>query len=378
MNVGTSAGAMRVREVSGVSRRSQRAALVALTFFLCVAALAPLVVGIAQAAGLLVLAPVVAILLALALRRLARDGRQRWATVATDGLVLDGVLRLPMARVLSADVEAPTEAGAAWREVLAARRSTLVLETETEADARELVRALGHTPDQRLGTFRFVAASQGTIAYAALVLAGVCMLPVLPFLLSVPSGALQVGGVAIGLAVMPLLQWYFGVSVDVGLDGVRFRYRRRRRTGPSDRVVPLAALAAVPTANGCVRIEEHGVPVEELSSARGHDAFLARLADARRLAECARAATPAIATLAEDGYRSPAYPKDVLLRIVEDPTQGGASRATAAAALRASLDDEDRARVRVAAETTASPELRAQLEEVAAGEPTDREVRGCP
>lgn len=358
MSEATSAESVRVREVSGTSRRSQRAELGALAFLLCVAAVAPLVVGLAKAAGLLVLAPFAAVLLALAVRRLARDGCARTASVTTDGLLLDGRLRLPRARVLSADEEAPHEPGAAWRVVVAARRSNLVLETESEAAARGLVRALGHTPDQRLGTFRFVAASQGQIARAVLAFVAASMLPVLPFLLSAPSGALQVGGVAIGLAVLPLIQRYFGVSVDVGLDGVRLRYRRRRRTGPGDRVVPLAALAAVRTARGSIRIEEHGVPVEALSSSRGHDAFLARLADARRLAEGARAATPAIAALPEEGYRSPAYPKDVLLRVVEDPRQSGASRATAAVALRASLDDEDRARIRVAAETTASAERR--------------------
>jgi hypothetical protein len=61
------------------------------------------------------------------------------------------------------------------------------------------------------------------------------------------------------------------------------------------------------------------------------------------------------------GFRAAALPADTLLRIAEDPRAGAGERAGAAASLVGHLDDAGAARVRVAAEVCASPELRRVL-----------------
>jgi hypothetical protein len=66
-------------------------------------------------------------------------------------------------------------------------------------------------------------------------------------------------------------------------------------------------------------------------------------------------------------YRSAAVPPSELWRIVLDPSSVAGVRAGAAVALRRSLDDEGRARMRVAADESASPKIRVMLEAVASG-----------
>lgn len=68
------------------------------------------------------------------------------------------------------------------------------------------------------------------------------------------------------------------------------------------------------------------------------------------------------------GPRAPAVPSDVLLRIVEDSRAAPLDRASAAVAAIASGDDDVKRRVRVAADTTASPKLRVALERIATGD----------
>jgi len=67
------------------------------------------------------------------------------------------------------------------------------------------------------------------------------------------------------------------------------------------------------------------------------------------------------------GYRAAVVRDEDLWRVVEDPAAPEDARAGAAVALRSGLDAEGKARVRVAAEATASPKLRVVLD-AAAGE----------
>jgi hypothetical protein len=60
-------------------------------------------------------------------------------------------------------------------------------------------------------------------------------------------------------------------------------------------------------------------------------------------------------------YRAPVLPPDQLWRIAEDPAAEPAKRAGAAFVLRRTLDDEGRARLRVAAEASAAPRVRVAL-----------------
>lgn len=262
------------------------------------------------------------------------------------------------------NVEAPNEVHAAWRVKLATWRANLLLDVASEAEARRLVRALGHTPDQRLATFRFFTGSEAKVRRVGVLFAAVSAGLILATAFWLPGWVSQIWGMCVGLTALPFISWYLSVTVEIGLDAVRLRYPRPRRAQRSDRVIPLAAVSAVCTGDR-LRIEEHGTLVEELFVRGGWDIFLSRLAEARRLAAAAHATTPTLATAPKEDYRSAAYPQDVLLRVVADPTQSAEARLTAARALHASLDHEERAQIRVAAQTTASPELRAQLEELA-------------
>lgn len=67
-------------------------------------------------------------------------------------------------------------------------------------------------------------------------------------------------------------------------------------------------------------------------------------------------------------FRTPAVPVEVLWRVVEDATAATTARAGAAFALRSSLDDEGKARLRIVADACAAPKLRVALDEIATGE----------
>ena len=65
---------------------------------------------------------------------------------------------------------------------------------------------------------------------------------------------------------------------------------------------------------------------------------------------------------------TPAVPVEVLWRVVEDPTAATTARAGAAFALRSTLDDDGKARLRIVADACAAPKLRVALDELATGE----------
>ena len=66
-------------------------------------------------------------------------------------------------------------------------------------------------------------------------------------------------------------------------------------------------------------------------------------------------------------YRETRLDEDRLWRMVDDPTASPATRAGAALALSAAIDDPSRARLRVAAEACVEPKLRIALLRVAEG-----------
>ena len=73
----------------------------------------------------------------------------------------------------------------------------------------------------------------------------------------------------------------------------------------------------------------------------------------------------ALLTTGEGGYRTPALEPETFWRVVEAPGADPAARAAAAVALVSVLDEEGRTRLRVAAEATALPGVRAVLEAAA-------------
>lgn len=67
-------------------------------------------------------------------------------------------------------------------------------------------------------------------------------------------------------------------------------------------------------------------------------------------------------THSDDAFRVGAQDRDGLLRTVEDPTADPTARVGAATVLRASLTDDERTRIRVAAEKSLAPKVRIALE----------------
>jgi hypothetical protein len=70
----------------------------------------------------------------------------------------------------------------------------------------------------------------------------------------------------------------------------------------------------------------------------------------------------AVGSGANADHRTAPIPREELFRIVEDPGAAPAERARAAVAIGGGLDDSGRSRLRIAAEATAAPEVRALLE----------------
>ncbi len=175
------------------------------------------------------------------------------------------------------------------------------------------------------------------------------------------------GGAGFALAAMFLIKRAFRVDVEVGLDGLRVRYGllAARATKSRDRFIPFASVRSLQFADEKIELEEEGRPPEQWHGWTEQEGFRARIDQARRLAEASKTdAVPMLATPSDGDYRSSAYPKELLLRVVEDPTKSTRVRVAAAVAIRADLDEEDRARVRDAAMATASRELRTELESI--------------
>src|SRR6185437_807324 len=98
---------------------------------------------------------------------------------------------------------------------------------------------------------------------------------------------------------------------------------------------------------------------------------------ARTLAESASAATLAQAARGDGNYRAQGVTRDQLWEIVETANADGVARARAARALSAARNEEDRARLRAAAERCAEPETRAILEHLAEAEAEAEEAAGA-
>lgn len=181
--------------------------------------------------------------------------------------------------------------------------------------------------------------------------------------------------------------FFFNLRVTIGADGVLVAWPLLRRR----RFIPHGAIEAVDAPDGetvVLRLQggktytiatrkSPGQPTSEQS------AFIERLTDAWE-AYRAGIAPDALGLLAragrgtldwvrglralgegQGGYRGIGLTPDHLWRIAEDASAPRESRVGAALALRSTLDDEGRRRLRVAAESSASPKVRVALEATA-------------
>jgi hypothetical protein len=303
----------------------------------------------------------------------------RHIQVAADGVRADGEL-LPR-KLIAEGYYQPRPTGATVRLFDRHKRIVFEARVDTEEQAQEILRALGLDASQKRTEFRVVspvAARQDlSLAAAGAILA----------ILAANIGWLHAGpGVFLtALALVSFLSLW-PTKVVVGVDGVLVSWLWRKQ------FIPMAEIVAV-SADGSNRIllERSGGRREIIAvgshKARGgvhterRDLVLARIREAwqshRSRKTGADVATivargertlddwkRALATLesGDAGYRQAALREEDLWRLVEDPRAGEDARAAAALLLRKGLDEPGRARVRVAAEATASPKLRIAFE----------------
>lgn len=214
------------------------------------------------------------------------------------------------------------------------------------------------------------------------------------FLGGSPSPQLQ-GLATLGLALIALPTWTFlsatrsAGTATVGLDGIELR------GGRDPRFVPLEDVVAVHDAPRGVELEHADGRRELLVRRKGltmerTKALMLTVLEALRARE-RRTATRSVPSLLErgersvaewcaairkrarggDGYRSAAHAQDELAEILEDPDASVERRLGAAMALAEAGSPEMTQRLRIAAETSASPRVRVALTGIAETKPDE-------
>jgi len=182
----------------------------------------------------------------------------------------------------------------------------------------------------------------------------------------------------VGIAAVTATVFRLASRVAVGLDGVHVRGTSRAKfyayRDIDEARAKGADLELVRRGRVLVRLQLHG------EDAARRDAVLARITShIARVKEgrgaiaaqmVASSSKEALARVAHGGadYRMAAMTREQLWALVEGPEIEASARKAAAAALATSSDDGERARLRVAAEHCAEPQVRVALEEMARGE----------
>lgn len=275
------------------------------------------------------------------------------------------------------------------------RRRRIVFEAEvaSEEQAIAALRTFGLDATRKRMDFRAGSPMFATSARTMLSLVGLC------FCVFGLRALLEAFGIWVSpaLALLPLLPPFvattMGARIVVGSDGISVRWYLRTR------FIPIAEIASV-SLRGEREIELALVSEKreilytsnklrndlgkDLHDVQRRDATFARIAEALdayrargpaadvavlvarggRSHDAWRRALEAMTT-ADRGYRHTAVRAEDLWRVVEDPSAVVDARAGAAVVLRRSLDEGVQARIRIAAEAAASPQLRIALDAVA-------------
>jgi hypothetical protein len=324
----------------------------------------------------------------------AKQTRSR-VVVTPEGIVVDGKLRVRRDAVAEGYFQPRREGRyrSSVRVLDKHRRILFETEVEDEDQALALLGALGLDP--RSHRAEFSAASPVYATYARQML----------FVFGAIAGSVALAGAftaLTGLAGGPFLAYLFmpvilvgliPAKIVVGADGVLVRWLWQKR------FIPMSELRLITREeNRGIRFHlQSGEEIVVQTSARARtegqvtiehrEAVFARVNEALATFRNRDGAASASALVGRGtrskiewlealkklagvgtrggGYRDAALRDDDLWRLVEDPSAAPDVRAGAAFVLRGSLDDAGRARVRVAAEATASPKLRFALDEVA-------------
>lgn len=334
---------------------------------------------IAVAIGSVVLAMGALALAASAMSVLVSASRSAPAVVAIeDRAIVIGEVRLPRAEIEQGYVvPGPLHP----RVTIETRRAVATIDVRDEDEARALLAALGLGMERRFASFSGVArvGTRSGLAAAFAVLAGVgtivagAMLA-LP-LLSVIGGALAAAFVAFAVPSR-IRVGADGIAIQNRFDVSTYRFADVVSVSPSERgielhvsgrkvPVPLVARYTL----GPLEREARDALVERIREGIARHATTDdRAADAHRLDRGKRPIAEWIASLvaAEEGdFRTAPLRSAELEAVLDDGASQAATRRIGAAVALSRRGDDARARVRVAAETTAAPKLRVALEAIA-------------
>jgi hypothetical protein len=328
-----------------------------------------------------------------------RGGRFREGIVSVEGaeVLLDGAL---VAR--TADIEQgivlPTDGADVVRLEMRGARLPVCVQVTGAFQGDELLRAVGLDPAHAAAELRLASRLGGMSPVKAVACLAVPAAVMLPMIYA--SGVLLgrgAGPFAFALAMLALT-YLFAVlfaptTVRIGTDGVVVRWLGR------ERFIPYSAMRDVGVygQQGWQTHEwyQHGMEItlaggETLRVSTGRlvgpdvsDALVRRINDARAasaadpamhpvaaVARGARAPHAWVTALRQLGSgasadaRSAAVPLDALLGLIEDGSAAAIDRVSAAVAALPYADDETRRRIRLAADSSASPKLRVALDRV--------------
>ena len=269
----------------------------------------------------------------------------------------------------------------------------VVVEVESEEEARALLRVLRFDASQAVATFRTASEvawrleSRGVAAaFAGAFVAGLVLSAAFP----------AARAVSFGLA---LLAFLVPSTTRVGADGVSTRWLWIQRFLPATEIVRVARYVTrhgrsrtvgveVWLRDGSVRrlplgrVSWHGERARMLADrirqvAEVHAVVHGQVTDALAGGRSGRDARPRLARLRALGsgatatHRVAPPPPEALLGVVEDATAAPGLRVAAAVALGTTIDPEHRARVAAAAESVVAPRLRVALEQVTRADADD-------
>lgn len=303
--------------------------------------------------------------------------------VSKAGVSVDGAPRIPRERIASATFTPAV--GSRPTSVRFVGRNDAELgwiAVPDHAEASRVLGELGLGPEQTSAQFYALArrGSPSFWAFMGVILVALGM-AVVAALTAIP---------AIGFAaILPVLAgsaYLMPARIAVGADGLLYRMRLGSRFFPWSEVESLS-----PTGRGVAVVLKSGerceIPTAGRAEMREYEllaqaSLLARAAEARdafhrgvvpdagaRVARLGRTKEKWVAALRdrEGSFRDAPLRTDDLWKVLESPAASATARAGAAAVIATEATEEDRARLRIAADVCAEPRLRVVLDKAAAG-----------
>jgi hypothetical protein len=296
------------------------------------------------------------------------------------GLTVDGRLVMPRAAITRGYAGTTEEGLAAVFLEGGLLRQACTVFVSSEAEQKALLAALELDGGSRTTVFRALPPWARHLRWLSIVLTASpwVLINVLRLL---PAWG---WGLVVALYGVVLLPTLLAQQVEVGQDGIFLRWLGNKR------FVPFAAIEDVSATEVGVDLALRGGRLMEIrltQKAGGANAQrdalrtrikagvaaqegLARADEESLLARGARDVETWLRDMRtlgsqEGGYRAAAVPRERLWEVLESPAADPSAREGAAFALHASLDDEERARLRSLTQRTASPRLRVALDGVA-------------